>query len=154
MRRAIATTLSVTALFAIPVAGCGQSDKDKYVDDYKPLNNKLVKLGDDVVSEVNGASSKSNTQLAAAFSTLGKRIAAVRTDIAGLDTPTELKDESKGLTDALSSAQSDVEAISKAAKESDPTAAQAASKKLATDADKVTTNQNKLAKATGAKIDK
>lgn len=154
MRRSIALTLSVTAILAVPFTGCGQSDKDKYVDDYKPLNDKLVALGDDVAKDVNGAGSKSNAQLAARFSMLGKRLETVRFGIADLDTPADLKDESKGLTDALASAQMDVEAIAKAAKGSDPAAAQSASKKLVSDARKVTTNQNKLAKATGAKVDK
>jgi len=154
MPRAIALTLSVTVLLAVPFTGCGQSDKDKYVEDYKPLNDKLVVLDDDVAKSVSGAGSESNAQLATRFSMLGRRIGTVRSGIAGLDTPADLRDESKVLTGALASARADVDAIAKAAKDSDPAAAQSASKKLVIDAREVTTSQNKLAKATGAKVDK
>jgi hypothetical protein len=152
MRRAIATTLSVTALFAMPVAGCGQSDKDKYIDDYKPLNDKLLKLGTSLGAAVNGASKESNTALSAKFAKLSGQFTTLSKDITALDTPSDLKDESKALTDSLDSTQKDVDAISKAAKASDPSAARSATVKLASDAQKVNTNQNKLAKATGAKV--
>ncbi|MGI8845103.1 MAG: hypothetical protein ACR2HC_02845 [Thermoleophilaceae bacterium] len=154
MRRATATTLSVTALVALPLAGCGQSDKDKYVNDYKPLNDKLLTLGDDLGKAVSGAGSESNSQLATRFTKLGTRFKTLRSDISGLETPGDLKDESKGLTSALGSTQKDVEAIAAAAKGSDPSAARSASMKLVADAQKVNTTQNTLAKATGAKVGK
>lgn len=154
MRRRIVITLSVTVLLAVPFAGCGQSDKDKYINDYKPLNDKLLKLGDDLTSTVNGAGSDSNSQLASKFDGFDARFTSLRKQIIALNTPSDLKAPSKALTESLASTQKDVAAIAKAAKASDPSAARSATVKLAADAQTVNIDQNKLAKATGAKVGK
>lgn len=152
MRRVTAITLSVTALVAVAFTGCGESDKDKYVDDYRPLNDRLLKLGTSLGTAVNGAGNESNSALAGKFAKLSTDFTTLRKDITGLETPSDLQDESKALTNALDSTQKDVDAISKAAKEGDPSGARSATMKLASDAQKVSTTQNKLAKATGAKV--
>lgn len=150
MRRPLITALSAVALLAVPLAGCGKSTEDKFAEDYKPLNAKLLKLGDDLGKSVNTARGKSDEQVASDFSRLSKQFKSLRTDIADLEAPDKLKGDSKKLTTALGAVEKDVSSISAAGKSGDPQAARQAARKLAADAQQVNTAQNKLAKATGA----
>ena len=96
--------------------------------------------------------SKSDAALAKQFSALATRLESLNDEIAALDTPADLKDESKALNKALDATAGDVEDIAEAAKKNDAQAAAAATVELSTDAQEVNTAQNKLAKATGAEV--
>ena len=150
MRRPVIAALSVASLVAVPLAGCGKSDEDKFAGDYKPLNAKLLKLGDELGASVNGAKGKSNSEVASDFSRLSKKFTTLRTDMEGLDPPDKLKGDSDKLSTALGAVEKDVSSISAAGKSGDARAARQSAQKLATDAQQVNTAQNKLAKATGA----
>ena len=147
MRLRLATPLALLAL-----AGCGQSEKDKYIDDFKPLNDKLLNLGRDLGTAVQKADRQSDAALSKQFGALATRLEGVNKDIAALDTPSDLQDEAKTLNDKIDAAVGDLEAIEKAARENSAEDAAAATVQLATDAEAVNTAQNKLAKATGAKV--
>jgi len=143
--------LAVLAL-SVSLAACGESETDKYVDDYKPLNDKLLAIGSDLGNAVDDVESKSDATLAKQFSGLATRLETLNDEIAALDTPADLKDESKALNEALDATAGDVEDIAEAAKKNDAQAAAAATVELSTDAQEVNTAQNKLAKATGAEV--
>ena len=147
----LAILLAVLTL-AVSLAACGESETDKYVDDYKPLNDKLLAIGSDLGNAVDDVESKSDAALAKQFSALATRLESLNDEIAALDTPAELKDEAKALNEALDSTTGDVKDIAKAAEKNDPQAAASATVQLSTDAQEVNTAQNKLAKATGAEV--
>ena len=149
MRLRLATLL---ALLALALAACGQSEKEKYVDDYKPLNDRLLSLGQDLGAAIQGAESKSDAALARQFSSLASRLRRVNKDIASLETPADLRDEAKALRDTLDDAIGDIEDIAKAARGKDAQAAAAATVELAADSEDVNAAQNKLARATGARV--
>ena len=149
MRLRLATFL---ALLALALAACGQNEKEKYVDDFKPLNDKLLSLGQDLGAAIQGAESKSDEALARQFSSLATRLEGVNEDIAALETPADLRDEAKALRDTLDDAIGDIEDIAKAARGKDAQAAAAATVELAADSEDVNAAQNKLARATGAKV--
>ena len=107
--------LLTLVLVALPAAACGESDKDKYIDDYKPLNDQLLDVGQDLSKAIQGADTQSDAQLAATFEGLAKELEGVRDDIADLDTPDDLKEESEALTKRIDSAVGGIEDISKAA---------------------------------------
>ena len=151
MRLRLATPLALLAL-AMPLAACGKSEKDKYIDDFKPLNDTLLALGQDLSRAVDGADKKSDAALAKEFSSLATRLKAVNEDIADLETPAELENEEVTLNSRLDATITDIEDIAKAARGNDAEKAAAATVQLAADAQKVNTAQNKLARATGADV--
>lgn len=151
MRRRLVLPV-ILALLAAAAAGCGQSAKDKYIGDYKPLNDQLLKVGQELGRGVAGADKKSDAALARQFSGIAKDLASVNAKIKDLDTPAELKDESATLAKRIDATVKNVEDISKAAKDGDGQGAAAATVRLSSNASKVNIAQNKLAKATGAKI--
>lgn len=149
MRLRLATLL---ALPALALGACGQSEKDKFIEDYKPLNDRLLGLGRELGSAVRGAESKNDAALARQFSSLATRLEDANKDIAALDTPADLTDESKALTDTLDATVGDIEDIATAARGKDAQGAAAATVELAADSEDVNAAQNKLARATGAKV--
>ena len=151
MRLRLVTPLALLAL-AVPLAACGESEKDKYIDDFKPLNDRLLALGRDLGTAVDGADKKSDTALATEFSALAGRLKEVNTGIADLDTPAELEDEALALNVRLDATITDIENIAKAARGNDAEAAAAATVELSADSQKVNAAQNRLAKATGAEV--
>ena len=151
MRLRLVTPLALLAL-AMPLAACGESEKDKYIDDFKPLNDKLLALGQDLGKAVDGADKKSDAALAKEFSALAVQLKDVNKGIADLDTPAELENEALTLNVRLDATITDIENIAKAARQNNAEAAAAATVELATDAQKVNTAQNRLAKATGAEV--
>jgi hypothetical protein len=150
--RPVFLVLAALAIAALLVSGCGKSEKDKYVDDYKPLNDRLLKVGESIGSVTRGAAKQTNEDLADQFSKNATELDDLKDDIAALDTPTDLKDESAALTRSIDLVVKDLKDISTAARESDKQAAGTATRALTVDAVKVNTAQNKLARATGADV--
>lgn len=140
------------ALVAVLAAGCGESDKDKYIDDYKPLNNELIEIGQKLNRAVQNADTQTDAQLAATFERLGDELQQVGDDIADLDTPDDLKDESDRLTRRIDAAVGDINDISKAAATHNEQAAASATVSLGAVAVAINTAQNRLARATGANV--
>jgi hypothetical protein len=151
MRRRIAL-LCVVVAAALLTAGCGESAKDKYISDYKPINRDLIALGTKLGRAVNTANAKSNPQLAVQFSSFEKQLQGIRKRVDGLDTPDDLKDESKALSTAIGTVEQDVGDIATAARKSDASAAASATVRLSRDSNRVNNAQNTLAKATGATV--
>ncbi len=114
MRLRLATPLALLAL-AVPVAGCGEDEKDQYIDDFKPLNDKLLDVGRDLGVAVQGADDQSDAALAKQFAGLATRLEGVKKEIAALDTPADLKDEAAALDKNLDATVEDLEDISEAA---------------------------------------
>ena len=152
MTRRLVLLLSLLALAGVASAGCGEDEKDKFVEDYRPLNDRLLKIGSDLGEGLRSAGNKSNRRLAEQFAGFGLRLSAVAKDIRNLETPDELKDESSNLTARIDDVVKNLQDISGAAGTGDPQAAAAATVELGTTAQALNTAQNKLARATGAKV--
>ncbi len=150
MRRSATIVICCVALPAAVLAGCGKSAEDKFADDYKPVNARLLGLGDSLGKSINGARGKSDKQVYAEFGALSRRFGALRKDVAGLDPPDQRAGDTKELNAALGAVQTDVSSIAAAGKSGDPGAARRSAQKLAGDSQRVNTAQNALAKATGA----
>jgi hypothetical protein len=151
VRRSAAFVL-VVVLAAAGGAGCGESDKDKYIDDYKPLNEDLLNVSEKLSKAVQSADSQNDAQLADTFEGLADDLQKVGDDIADLDTPDDLKNESATLTRRIDAAVDDINDIAKAAADHDAQAAAAATVALGAAGLAVNRAQNALAKATGADV--
>ena len=147
MRLRLALPLALLAL-----AGCGKSEKDKYIDEFKPLNDKLLDVGRDLGAAVQGADSQSDAALAKQFGALARRLDGVNREIAGLDTPSDLEDEARELNGRIDDTVRDLKDIEKAARSEEAEDAAAATVQLAADSEEVNAAQNKLARATGADV--
>ena len=147
-------SLGIAALAgaALMAAGCGESEKDKYVDDYNPLNERLLAIGEEVGRAPLEAGTESNAKLARRFDKYADDLDRVNKDIAALDTPDDLVDESKALTRSIVVVIADLERIATAAREADQRAAAAGTLSLTDHANAVNRAQNRLAKATGADV--
>jgi len=145
----LVAVLSGTGILA---SGCGESEKDKYIDDFKPLNGRLLKLGESIGSAPLETGSDGNARLARRFGQYATDLGDVSSDIASLDTPRELEAESKALTRRIEVVVKDLRKISAAAKRGDQRAAAAATAALTDDANDVNRAQNRLATATGADV--
>lgn len=139
------------AVVALLASGCGESEKDEYIEDYRPLNERLLKVGEVVGRAPLEAGTESNANLARRFDRYADDLDRVNRDIAALDTPADLMDESKALTRAIGVVIADLEKIA-AAREADERAAAAATLSLTDHSNAVNRAQNRLAKATGADI--
>jgi hypothetical protein len=142
--------LAALALAGSAATGCGQSEEDKYVEDYKPLNDRLLRVGVAIGAAPLEAGEQTNDQPAQRFSKYAADLDAVKKDIADLDTPSDLEDESLALTSSLEVVVEDLKKVASAAESGDKAAAAAATRALARDAARVNFAQNKLARATGA----
>jgi hypothetical protein len=148
MRR---TLLLLAACVAL-LAGCGQSEKDKYIEAYSPLNTRLVKVNDKLARTINASGEKSNAQVAREFAPLGTQLGTLSKEIRALDTPTDLQQESKALTRSLDRTQAHVEALTAAARKNDSQGLATASTELPAEANNISNVANALARATGANV--
>jgi len=144
--------VAALAAAALVAAGCGKDDKEKYVEAYDPLNERLLKLGDAVGRAPLEAGTESNARLAHRFNRYADDLDRVNRDIAALDTPDDLMDESKALTRAIGVVIVDLENVATAAREADQRRAGAATLSLTDHTNAVNRAQNRLARATGAAV--
>jgi hypothetical protein len=140
------------AMLALAAAGCGESEKDRYIEDYRPLNQRLLEIGERIGRAPLEAGDESNAKLAQRFNRYGDELDRVNRDIEALDTPDDLVDESKALNRAVGTVIVDLENVATAAREADPRRAAAAASLLTDHANAINRAQNRLAKATGADI--
>ena len=154
MTRRLALLLCLLVLAPLAAAGCGQDDKEKFVEDYKPLNDRLLKIGDDLGEGLRSAGNKSNKRLAEQFAGFALRLQAVNKEIRDLDTPDDLKDERVELSARIADLVKSLQDISGAAGTNNVDAAATAMVDLGTTSEALNEAQNKLARATGAKIGK
>jgi len=146
--------LTVAALVTAGLAasGCGQSDKDRYVHDYKPLNDRLLRVGEAIGRAPIEAAPDSNAKLSARFRRYASDLNRVNKDIAALDTPGDLRADATALTRGIGAVVRDLEKISRAASRGDQKAVAATTVALRDGANMVNKAQNRLARATGADV--
>jgi hypothetical protein len=137
--------------FALPIAACGENKAATFKKEFRPLSAKIVALGRDVGTAVNGASGKSDREIQQRFSSLSRRTGALQKDVNRLDPPDNLKGDKKGLVDAMGDARDALADIQKAAGASDPQAARRATIQLVAASQSLRSARLKLARATGAK---
>ena len=150
MIRRLALLLALLVLGAVAVAGCGEDEKDAYIDAYKPQNDRLLAMGKTLGRGLQRADRKSNKALSEQFAAYALQLEDIGKDIRSLNTPSDLKDESDDLTTQIDATVKHLEEISGAAANNDPQGAAAATVELASSSRTLNSAQNKLAKATGA----
>jgi hypothetical protein len=148
MRVRLLSALAAAAVLL--AAGCGQSTKDRYIDDYSPLNDRLLTANDRLVRAINTAPGKSPTELATELKPLSGEMSRLSRQIAGLDTPEDLRQESAALARDLDRTGRGAGRTASAAKRRDRHAMAVATLDLAHSVNRVSRAADRLARATGA----
>ena len=106
--------------------GCGESDEEKYKDDFPPLSQKLSGLGQDVGQSIQGASGSSDEQLADDFNNYAEQLGEVQQDIDDLEPPDDLAEDQDQLVSSIGDVQGALEDIAQAADKGDAQSARRA----------------------------
>ncbi len=142
--------LVLLAAAALRAGGCLQSSKDRYIADYQPLNDRLVKVNREMVQAINTAPERSSQRLATELAPLSRELTRLSRQIAALETPDDLRQESDALTSRLRRTGARADRTVVFARRSDGPALSAETRRLADDVNGVIRATRRLARATGA----
>jgi len=144
----VAAVAMLTLALAVPAAGCGgDDDTDQFREDYNAAVDRLSKVNTDIGQATGGASGQSNSAIAKQFQRIADTAEETRNKLAKLDPPEDAKEEFDSLLSALDKGIDDLEAVSKAAKKSDPAAAAQAVQSLSKSGQEITAAENALKQA-------
>ena len=149
--RRLVVSLALAA--GLVAAGCGESEEDKFVEAYRPLNDRLLKFNRDLSASLRGAEGKTNKQLSEQFAAFALRLQALNKGVRALETPEDLEDERRGLATEADATVENLREISGAAGNDDPQTAAAATVELGASTEALSRAQNRLAEATGAPVE-
>ena len=140
-------TLPVVGLAALALAACGESAEEKYKDDFPPLSQKLVGLGQDVGQTIQDAGGSSNQQLAEDFARYAEQLGEVQQEIDDLEPPDDLAEDQDQLVSAIGDVQGALDNIAEAAEQGDAQSARQATLDLIQGSDDLRDSRRKLARA-------
>lgn len=142
--------LLVLSCATLALTGCFQSTKDRYIADYQPLNDRLVKVNDRLVEAINTASTRSPGRFASELTPLSGEMTTLSRQINALDTPEDLREESGSLSRRLKRTGAGVGRTAGFARRADSRGLVSSTKELADEVNGVILAARKLADATGA----
>jgi hypothetical protein len=118
------------ATLSLVVAGCGDSDEEKFRDAYDPVDEQLSDLGEEVQDALQAAEKKSDEELAQQFEGFADDLADIEADIERLDPPSDVEDDVTKLERAIDDVEGSLRDIAAAGRENDPAAARTATLEL------------------------
>jgi hypothetical protein len=153
LRRSIVPLLAVLALL---VAGCGDdgdSRSETYAKGFKPVNQRILDLGQKVNASIQSPRTKSFQQLVKEFGSHASQLGQLRRDLQGLEPPSNLKRTHRQLVQAMGRTRRALADIATGARERDPEAVGAAQRRLTETSKDLRRARLKLARETGAKLE-
>ena len=127
--------------------GCAESSKDRFISDYQPLNDQMVKVNGQLVDTLNTPSSPG--KLADELTPLGGRLNRLSRQVSDLDTPEDLREESAAVSRSLARTGAGADRTAAFAREADRRALVGATKELAADVNRLVRETKRLAEAAG-----
>jgi hypothetical protein len=155
MKRTATTFLAVLLGLSL-LAGCGSDkksgpSKEKYAEQYKPINDQFLALGQVVAETVRTAKGQTDVALANTFDDQANQVGDLKKRLEDLDPPDDYKPDHDKLVAAMGLVQADLQQISDTARAHDAPGAKAATERLIKDSEQVRTPRRALAEKTGAK---
>jgi hypothetical protein len=137
----------LAAVSLVLTAGCGESDEDKFADDYKPVGKKLENLGGEVGDALQAAENKSDKQLSEQFAGFADQMADVQKEVEELDPPSDAQEDVEDLEKAIAAVEGSLQDIADAGEEGDPDKARTATLDLIQEGERLDEVQKKVASA-------
>jgi hypothetical protein len=148
----VSRRLALPLVILAALAGCGGDDEANFEEQYRPLNNSLLEIGRDIDKGLRSAGGKTNKQLSEQFAGFALRLEAINKGLRQLDPPDDRDGDVATLIARIDSTVKDLKAISGATGEGDRQATAVAVVDFARSSREVNRAQNKLARATGARV--
>jgi hypothetical protein len=140
----------VLIMAVVAGAGCGESTEEKFEKDYKPLNDKLLQLGQRISSAIAAMPRRDADENGKAFGALAQDTGEIQQEFDELEPPDDLTPDLDDLVSALGDVQGGLEDLEGQA--SRRLARARVLREIGPAAREVNTAQDALAKATGAKV--
>jgi hypothetical protein len=132
---------------ALGAAGCGDGDKNDFINDYNDIVRKYRSLPGEVGSAISGASNQTDARLEKQFSDLATRTRNEADELAQLDPPDDAKDEYDAYVAGLREVARHLDDVAEAAKAHSTSKARKAAESLVDDAQELTREEDALKKA-------
>ncbi len=140
--------VALPVLAALAAGGCDlESGKDRYVADYQPLNDRVVQLNERLVKTLNTPGSPG--RLAGELAPLSRQLDRLSRQVAALDTPEDLREESAALSRSLARTGAGAGRTATFARSADRPALVASTRRLADDVNLLAQRTKRLADAAG-----
>jgi hypothetical protein len=140
------------AVLALGAVGCGESQEEKFKQDFRPINDRILELFDNVATTLQGVGSLSNSQIERQFGGFARRLGALREEVDDLTPPDDLERARANLVDAMRGAETPLSGIERAADKKNPRAAGRATRRLIFSLVELRRARRTLARETGAKL--
>jgi hypothetical protein len=148
-RLSIATAL-LLALGAL-LAGCGSDTEEDFKEEFEPLNQRIVDVGEQVGRSVRNFRGTSNAELASDFNGYADELAAVSEELDALEPPDDERSDFNKLKASVEEQERNLRGIARAGEEDDPKAVRRPVEQLLRDSPKLRDARRALVEATGAK---
>jgi hypothetical protein len=121
-RRLLATALLLGAAIASGV-GCGEDQREAYVDDFRPLSRQIGSLGEYTGTAIEGADERSDQQIEQQFGEIAVELRRLRGELEDLDPPEDLAGLQEDFAVAMRAVERALRGIEEAAARHNPGAA-------------------------------
>jgi hypothetical protein len=134
-------------LIALALAACGESDEDKYREEFPPIDRQLAALAADVNEGLRSAGGLDDRALAAEFGRYSHRLGELRGRLDGLEAPDQIENDHERALAAMAAVRRALADVADAAKRSDAIAARDAATRLVRDGARLDETRAELARA-------
>ena len=122
-RRVSPPAALLAAAAIVAGAGCGESEKEAFAEDFRPLSRQIGSLGDFTGRAIEDAAKKTDRQIERQFGQIAAELARLRRELQGLEAPDDLAGRRDTLAKAMRAVEKALRGIEQAAEDGDAPAA-------------------------------
>jgi hypothetical protein len=129
-------------------AGCGEDEREAYMEDVRPLNRQIGSLGEYTGTAVEGAERRTDQQIESQFGQIADELRRLRGELEELDPPDDLEPVQDEVAEAMRAVENALRGIERAAASGDPDAARRSTVELLRTSEDLRGARRKLARET------